>query len=64
MPGGWGTFGTGKKLIAAGDWEVCAALTALLRWGWKPSDFVRLSAPERAFVIAGLQKELAFFNLN
>jgi len=38
---------------------VCAALTALLRWGWKPGDFARLSAAERAFVIAGLQKELA-----
>ena len=34
-----------------------AALAALLRWGWRPSDFVRLSAGEMAFVVAGLEWE-------
>ncbi len=34
-----------------------AALAALLRWGWRPSDFVRLTAGELAFVVAGLEWE-------
>ena len=32
-------------------------MAALLRWGWRPSDFVRLSAGELAFVVAGLEWE-------
>lgn len=37
-----------------GGLEVQAALCCLLRWGWEPGRFLRLSPGERAFVAAGL----------
>jgi hypothetical protein len=40
-----------------GDCEVQAALAAMLRWGWKPGEFLSLSLGERAFVVAGLEVE-------
>jgi hypothetical protein len=29
----------------------------MLRWGWKPSDFLLMGEGERAFVVAGLELE-------
>ena len=50
--------GAGKKLIAAGDWEAAAAVVAMLRWGWRPAEFLQLPEAEKALVIAGLQWEV------
>jgi hypothetical protein len=35
-----------------------------LRWGWRPGEFMQLSAAERAFVIAGLQREMEILQQN
>lgn len=40
-----------------GDNEAVAAWAAMLRWGWRPQDFLTLCDRERAFVIAGLMLE-------
>ncbi|MBQ3180899.1 MAG: hypothetical protein IJB55_06075 [Firmicutes bacterium] len=36
---------------------MAAAWAALLRWGWRPREFLALERRERAFVIAGLALE-------
>lgn len=33
-------------------------MVSVLRWGWRPAEFWRLTAGEQAFVIAGLKTEL------